>query len=95
MVVLAALSGWFVRGISFDDDPDPSPAPRTAPVIVQEAVVVEPVPVIHHAAIDTSFNGQRNLFAYRVHEHPIIAATPIVHSAPVTVAMPVETTPKP
>ena len=97
MVVLAALSGWFVRGISLDDVPDPSPAPRAAPVIVQDAVVAEPVPVVHHAASDTRFVGQRNLFAYRVHERPI-AARPIVHPAPAMIAMPVATiapTPEP
>lgn len=93
MVVLAALSGWFVRGIRFDDAPDPSPAPRTTPVLVETAPVAEPVPAIQRVPIaDNGSLGHRNLFAYRVDERPATAAYVIVDPAPVVIAPPVEIT---
>ena len=72
MVVLAALSGWFVRGIRFDADPDPSPSPRPTPPIVQSTVDQEPVHVIRRLPIDVDSRGNRNLFAYRVREQSVI-----------------------
>jgi len=88
MVVLAALSGWFVRGIHFDDAADLSPAPQLAAVIVQTAPAAEPAPVIQRIPIGTASPGRRNLFEYRVHERPLMHT--FVPPAAVVVAPPVE-----
>ena len=74
-VVLAALSGWFVRGMRFDRDPV-SAAPAPIPIVHREPLPAAPS-VIQRAPLAGS-PGHRNLFAYRVHERPVVAATAIV-----------------
>lgn len=84
IVVLAALSGWFVRGIHFEREAEPAPAPRMQRLVVQsEPAAVEPVPEIRRVPLDAGSLGQRNLFAYRVREQPV--AHVIVHREPVVV----------
>ena len=80
MVVLAALSGWFVRGIRFGDAVEPLPA---RPAMEQTAPIEEPAPVIHRIAVDVASLGNRNLFAYRIHEPPAITHRAFVHPEPV------------
>jgi hypothetical protein len=89
MVVLAALSGWFVRGIRFGDTPVPSPSPHATPVIVEAAPVAEPFLAIQRVPIDNGSVGRRNLFAYLVNERPVITNV-IVDPFPILIATPVE-----
>ena len=89
-VVLAALSGWLIRGIRFDADPAPAPAPAVAS---QTVVASDPLPappaLIQRAPLDSSL-GHRNLFAYRVEERPafVVASATPAYVAPVVEAAP-------
>lgn len=85
IVVLAALSGWFARGIRFERKAEPAPAPRMQRLVVQsEPAAAEPVPEIRRVPLDAGSLGQRNLFAYRVQERPVA----YVVEAPAPVAVP-------
>lgn len=97
--VLAALSGWMVRGVSFDDDDGvvaPPPAavanaapPETAPVEDDVLGVITPGSHAEHA------RSTRNLFAYveppppapvrvaQVEPQPVYVPPPVVVEAPV------------
>jgi hypothetical protein len=83
--VLAALSGWMVRGIQFDAEASPlspqvsSAAP--APAVDAEAPLrVEKPAYASHAARST-----RNLFGYVEREEPV-AAPAVFHPPPAVVA---------
>ena len=91
MVVLAALSGWFVRGIRFDDAVEPLPQPRA--VIVQTEPIEDPPTVNRRAAVEVASLGNRNLFAYRTHEPTVITHRVITHQAPIFIAPPAEIVP--
>lgn len=82
MIVAAALTGWFVRGVRFDRPPETAPVSHP---IAQSEPLPAPPAVIQRTPLDAS-PGQRNLFAYRVHERPVILEPAPVHVAPVPVA---------
>ncbi len=83
-VVVAALTGWFVRGIHFD--PVPQPIPVSQPIVQSEPIPAPPS-LIQRTPLDGSL-GRRNLFAYRVHERPVIVEPEPVYVAPVAIAPP-------
>ena len=87
IVVLAALSGWVVRGIRFDRDPEPKPIVVSLPVITPGETLPAPPGVIQRVPQNGSL-GKRNLFAYRVHERPVIVAPEPVYVAPPAVVAP-------
>ena len=87
IVVLAALSGWVVRGIRFDRDPEPKPMVVSLPVITPGETLPAPHGVIERVPHDGSL-GKRNLFAYRVHERPAVVAAEPVYVAPPAVVAP-------
>lgn len=94
-VVLAALSGWFVRGIQFEDDaPPPVAAPR-AQIDEGPRSSSPEIATIQHVPLDAhSSHGNRNLFAYRVHERPAYVAPPVVEtSGPIVITATVEPLP--
>lgn len=91
MVVLAALSGWFVRGIRFEDAVEPLPEPRT--VTVQTEPIEDPPTVIHRTPVEVASLGNRNLFAYRTHEPTVITHHVIAHPTPSVIAPPAEIVP--
>jgi hypothetical protein len=81
MVVLAAVSGWFARGIRFDRAPDAPAVPLQR--IVESPPIADPLPVIREVLLEATSLGQRNLFAYRAQEEPVVVTQPIEHVAPV------------
>ena len=99
--VLAALSGWLVRGVQFEAEASPVPAPisntaqRVAPEFDAPLQVEMPVYASHTG------RTTRSLFAYAERERPVVqravfrpAPTPVV-TAPVIVApQPVEERPR-
>jgi len=87
MVVLAALMGWFVRGIRFNDPPAPEPPRAEQPVVVNNEPVAAPQSVHLRAPHHVTSPGNRNLFAYRIHERPAVTM-PIPDPAPVLVTPP-------
>ena len=91
MVVLAALTGWFVRGVRFES-PDPPPAPRVErPAVVVPSEPIEAPPSVNvRAPLHETARGNRNLFAYREHERPVIVEQPVIQEVvPVAPPQPV------
>ena len=82
MIVVAALGGWLVHGIHFDSDAPPAPR-ATQPFVVKSEPVAEPPSVVLRVAEHAPSRGGRNLFAYRVHEQPVMATRAIEHVAPI------------
>lgn len=94
--VLAALSGWVVRGIHLNAEksPLPQPVPQSAgkPALSQPADVAVPLSVDRPVDLSHAARSTRNLFAYR--EPEIRRAQPAVfHPPPVVVAAPVTAPP--
>ena len=59
------------------EEPPPQSNPRVAPVIAQRNEPAEPPPAIERPSVVPAVSlGRRNLFAYRQHERPAIAAAP-------------------
>ena len=90
IVVLAVLTGWFARGIQFEDAVPPS-SPAPSPLLIEKNErVAEPPSVIVRAPLGGASLGNRNLFAYRVqNEWPVVTAGPvIVNPEPVAVPQP-------
>jgi hypothetical protein len=89
MVVLAALTGWLIRGARFDADPAPAPVIASQPVMASDPLP-DPPSLVQRTPLDGSL-GQRNLFAYRVEERPAIvaAATPAYVAPMVEAPIPV------
>jgi hypothetical protein len=78
IVVLAVLTGWLARGIQFEDAASP-PSPATPVVVEKSEPVAQPPAVIVRALQSEASVGNRNLFAYRVHEErPLPAAGPLI-----------------
>jgi hypothetical protein len=80
--VLAALSGWMVRGIQFDAGATPLP-PQISNValpVVPDAEV--PLQVITPAYASHFARPVRNLFAYAERRKQPVAQKAIVHAAP-------------
>jgi hypothetical protein len=93
--VLAALSGWMVRGVQFDAEASPA-APQIsgaapAPVVESEPVLrVEQPAYAAHARL-----GSRNLFGYVERAEPV-AKPAVFHPPPMpVVAAPVAMAPQP
>lgn len=51
-------------------------------IIVQDEPIPDPLPVVPQLRLDEPSLGQRNLFAYRTHESPVVVTQPVVHPAP-------------
>jgi hypothetical protein len=90
--VLAAFSGWMVRGIRLNAETSPLPQPMTKVAMSQPADV--PVPLSFDRPVDRSGAGRstRNLFAYREPELPR-AQPAVFHPPPEIVAAPVTAPP--
>ena len=91
--VLAALSGWLVRGIRFDVEASPLPAPiaKTSTTVVESApqfAVQEP--------LLGSYSGRstRNLFAYTEREVPVVQRAVFTPPPVITEPPPVPVTPQ-
>lgn len=93
--VLAALSGWMVRGIQLNAETSPLPQPRpAAQVALSEPADVAPrLRVDRPADLSHSARSTRNLFAYREPEIPRAKPAVFHPPPPVIVAAPVTAPP--
>lgn len=95
IVVLAAVSGWFVRGVRFERASDSPPVAPQVRAVVQSEPIADPLPVVRRPPLDKTSLGQRNLFAYRAHMTPALVTQPVVRVAPVVASPPAATTDPP
>ena len=89
LVVLAAVSGWFVRGVRFE-----RPSPPVEPpvqIVVQSEPIADPLPLIPQLRADDTSLGRRNLFAYRADRLPVVVTQPVVHPEPIIASPPAAT----
>ncbi|HET8773878.1 MAG TPA: hypothetical protein VFP80_08810 [Thermoanaerobaculia bacterium] len=93
-IVLAALAGWLARGIRLEK---PSPPPRLEPPVVQRSEpLAAPPAIVRRVPLEGTASGRRNLFAYPVHEQPILIARTVVQEPPaVAIPAPVPEAPAP
>ena len=96
--VLAALSGWVVRGIQLNAETSPLPQPLRQPAgkaaLSQPADVAVPLSVDRPVDLSHTARSTRNLFAYREPEIPR-ARPAVFHPPPEVVAAPVPQPPPP
>src|SRR5688500_12012468 len=78
--VLAALSGWMVRGIQLNAETSPLPQPATQVVMSEPADTAPRLSVDRPADFSHASRSTRNLFAYREPEIP--RAKPAVFDPP-------------
>ncbi len=79
-IVLAALAGWLARGIRFGEPPPPLRAEQ--PVVQRSEPLVAPPAIVRRVPLEGTSRGKRNLFAYPVHEQPVIIARAVVQELP-------------
>ena len=90
IAVLAALSGWFVRGIQLNAEASPMPQPVVKMAMSQPSEAMVPLRVERPADLSSAVRSTRNLFAYREREIPAVQPA-VFHPAPAIVAAPVMT----
>lgn len=94
--VLAAFSGWLVRGIQLNAES--SPVPQSVVMVASSPPMDVPMPlrIDSPGALAREARSTRNLFAYREHEIPVAQPAvfhpppPLIVAAPVVAPQPVE-----